>query len=292
MIQSMTGFAEKSFISRTLAAKITVKSLNHRFFDWTYKGAPIGNVENRLRALSQKKFRRGRVEVFLELSFPDSSSWDVVVNEGLLEKLVAAVERVSKRFGRSAELSLDSILRIPQLVELRRKDLSGKDVAFLESCFERTLDAVKKSRMKEGRETETQLRRHVLNIRRSVGRMEKLIRNQPTLIHEKLKARLKGLNQETPLSEERLAEESAYLAQRYDLAEEIVRIKSHLATLFELLSPKIKDPVGKNLDFLAQELYREANTSNAKSQDIEIIKESLSIKGEIESIRQQVQNIE
>ena len=89
-----------------------------------------------------------------------------------------------------------------------------------------------------------------------------------------------------------MAEESAYLAQRYDLAEEIVRLKSHLAALKELLSPKVKDPVGKNLDFIAQELYREANTSNSKSQDIEIIKESLFVKGEIESIRQQVQNIE
>lgn len=292
MIQSMTGFAEKSFVSRTLQVKITIKSLNHRFFDWNYKGAPIGITENTLRVLSQKRFRRGRIEAFLELNFPDPSSWDVVVNEGLLEKLVAAVERVTVRFGRHAEVSLDNILRIPQVVELRRKDLSAKDQAFLESCFEKTLDEVFKGRLREGRDTEKQLRQHVLNIRRAVNRMEKLIRNQPSLIHKKLKARLKGLNQETALSEERLAEESAYLAQRYDLAEEIVRLKSHLAALKELLSPKVKDPVGKNLDFIAQELYREANTSNSKSQDIEIIKESLFVKGEIESIRQQVQNIE
>lgn len=292
MIQSMTGFAERTFSSPRLQAKVTIKSLNHRFFDWIYKGVAIGNVENKLRAICQKTFHRGRLEVFLDLSFPDPSSWDVSVNEGLLEKLLSALQRISRRFGTKLDISLDNILRVPQVVELRRKELNHEEVLFLESCFEQTVGDVLKARLKEGRQTEKEIRHHVQNIRRAVKRMELLIKNQPFLIQEKLKLRLKGLNQEPTQSEERLVEESAYLAQRYDLAEEIVRLKSHLLSLQELLSPGREEPAGKQLDFIAQELYREANTTNSKSQDIEIIKESLVIKGEIESIRQHIQNIE
>jgi len=89
-----------------------------------------------------------------------------------------------------------------------------------------------------------------------------------------------------------MAEEAAYLAQRYDLSEEILRLESHLGSFKNLLSPKNEEPSGKMLDFVAQELYREANTINSKSQDIEITKASLAIKGEVETIRQHVQNIE
>ncbi len=228
----------------------------------------------------------------MELGFPDPSSWDVTVNEGLLEKLLSAMQKISRRLGTKLDISAENIFRLPQVVELRRKELGHEEALFLEDCFERTLEDVRRARLREGRETEKEIRRHVRTIGRSVKRTELLIRNQPVLIREKLKQRLKGLSQETDQSEERLAEESAYLAQRYDLAEEIVRLRSHLGALGDLLSPGQEGPAGKQLDFIAQELYREANTTNSKSQDIEIIKESLAIKGEVESIRQHIQNIE
>lgn len=107
-----------------------------------------------------------------------------------------------------------------------------------------------------------------------------------------MRHRLEELNHGVSVSEERLAEETAYLMQRYDLAEEILRLKSHLGTLRGLIGPGRPGPVGKKLDFLAQEITREANTSSSKSQDIEIIKEGLAIKNQMESIRQHVQNIE
>ncbi|MFC2169185.1 endoribonuclease YicC domain-containing protein, partial [Acidobacteriota bacterium] len=117
-------------------------------------------------------------------------------------------------------------------------------------------------------------------------------KKQPLLMREKFMGRLKELDNKTVLSEGKLDEEIAYLAQRYDLSEEIARLKCHLNYFHELLSPKKADLVGKKLDFIAQELFREANTINSKAQDIEIIRESLTIKGEVESIRQQVQNLE
>ncbi len=292
MIQGMTGFAERSFASKGFRLKIAVKTLNHRFFDWSYKGAPLGEAESRLRAICQKRIKRGRVDVFLEMSSLDPGSWNFSINEGLLEKILSAIDRVSRKAGRRLDISLDGIFRIPQLVELNRKTLDDEEIRFLEAGFERTLDEVVRLRRKEGRDTAGQIRGHLQNIRKSVERIEQRFRKQPAILQEKLKQRLQDLNQSSPVSEGRLAEEASFLTQRYDLAEEIVRLKTHLDSLGKLLGLRGGEPVGKQLDFLAQELFREANTLNSKSQDIRITKESLAIKNELETIRQHVQNIE
>lgn len=292
MIQGMTGFAEKSFTSGSLRLKISVKTLNHRFFDWSYKGTPVGDVENRLRALCQKTIRRGRVEVYLEMVSLGPESWSFRINEGLLEKILASFDRVSRRTGRRLEISLDSIFRVPQLVELNRKGLSETETRFLERSFLRTLDGVVRLRRHEGRETARQIRVHLGNIRRAIVRIEARFRRQPARLQAKLTKRLRELDGSSAVSQGRLAEEASFLTQRYDLGEEIARLKTHLDTLQGLVSPRVAEPVGKRLDFLAQELYREANTLNSKSQDIRITKESLGIKNELETIRQHIQNIE
>jgi len=292
MILGMTGFAERNFSSPTLRLKLSVKTLNHRFFDWSYKGAPIGEAESRLRALCQKRIRRGRVEVYLDLVSTSPESWDFTLNEGLLKKVLASLDRVSRRTGRRLEISLDGLFRVPQLVEVGRRALGPKEIVFLERSFARTLDDVLALRRREGRETARQLRAHLAAVRRSSARAEERFKRQPALLKAKLKKRLLELNGGAPVAEAKLAEEASFLAQRYDLAEEIGRLKIHLDSFEALLSPKVGEPVGRQLDFLAQELNREANTLASKSQDVRITRESLAIKNELESMRQHVQNVE
>jgi len=292
MIQSMTGYAERGFTSASLRAKIAIKSLNHRFFDWSYKGAPLGEVENRFRVLCQDRLHRGRIEVSVDLLFPDPSSWDVAINEGLLEKILLTFRRVSARLGTDVHFAVDNIFRIPQVVELKRKDFSAEEAAFLVRSFERTMDEVLKARRAEGVKIAAQLKTHLLIVQRSVVRVGKRIARRPKIIREKLRSRVRDANGQGLASPERLAEEVAYLTQRYDIAEEIARLKHHLEAALKLVTARTGEPAGKMLDFLAQELYREANTLNSKSQDIGITREGLLIKGEVESIRQQVQNIE
>jgi len=292
MIQGMTGFAERNFTSPSLRLKIGIKTLNHRYFDWSYKGVPIGEAEGRLRALCQKRVRRGRVEVYVDLVSLSPESWDFTLNEGLLEKVLASLDRVSRRTGRRLEISLDGLFRVPQLVDVGRKALGPKEMVFIERSFSRTLDDVLALRQREGRETARQLRVHLAAVRRFVARAEARFKRQPALLKAKIKKRLADLNGGGTLSEGKLAEEASFLAQRYDLAEEIGRLKNHLDSFEELLAPKRGEPVGRQLDFLAQELNREANTLASKSQDIRITRESLAIKNELESIRQHVQNIE
>lgn len=292
MIESMTGFAEKRFDSDSLSAKISIKSLNHRFLDWNYRGAQIGEVENRLRAICQSKIQRGRIDVSLDLSFLKPSAWELKINEKLLRKILSSFERLSSSMKKGMSFPVENIFSLPHVVELKRKSLSKEEVNFLERSFEKTLDEVLRMRMREGEEIRKEIRIHVRNIRQAVNRIGKLAKRHPSLIRDKLVRRMEELDSEISLSEDKLAEEAAYIAQRYDLTEEVKRLKSHLDLVQELLSPKKEEPVGKKLDFVAQEIFREANTLNSKSQDIEIVRESLTIKAELESIRQQVQNIE
>lgn len=291
-MRSMTGYGERSFEAPGLRAKVSIKSLNHRFFDWNYKGAPLGELENKWRGMTQKKLKRGRLDVLLDLTILDPSGWDVFIDEGLLEKILSTLEKASTRAGKAGHFSVDNIFRIPQVIELKRKDLSAEAVSFLDKCFEETLAEVLRERSREGRATAQQMKCHLRRVRQALKRIERLAQKQPFFIREKLKQRLKDLNNGLPSQKGRMEEEVAYLAQRADIAEEILRLRSHIDSFEKLVQVDQDEPVGKMLDFLSQEMYREANTINSKSQDIHITNESLAIKGEVESIRQHVQNIE
>jgi uncharacterized protein (TIGR00255 family) len=288
----MTGFAEKFFESKTLSLKITIKSLNHRFLDWNYRASQLHELEGRLRGRCQKALTRGRIEVFIDTQFTDPARWEVRINEELLAKLIASLEHVSGRLQRDIRFSVDHIFGIPHVIEMKRKNLTREEEDFIEGCFVKTLEELVRVRHKEGRRLKSELLAHARALRQAVREIEKLGKKQPLLIRNKLRERLKELGKEARVPEEKFIEETAYMAQRYDLSEEIARLKSHLMYLQELLSPKNEGPVGKKLDFVAQEIFREANTINSKAQDIAIVQRSLTVKGELESIRQQVQNLE
>ncbi len=291
-MRSMTGYGEKRFEAPGLRARISVKTLNHRYFDWSYKGQPLGGLETRLKALAQKELQRGRVEAAIDLDFLDPAGWEVQINEGLLGKILETARKAAGRLGEDVRFSVDNLFRIPQVVELRHKDLSAIERAFLETAFEQTLAAVGKERLREGRETAGRLRRHLGAVRRSLKQVETLAGAQPRNLRDKLKRRLKEIDNGPGAEEGKVESEAALLAQRADIAEEILRLRSHLGAFDDLVRGDSGEPVGKMLDFLAQELSREANTINSKSQDIGIVKAILAVKGEVESIRQHVQNIE
>jgi uncharacterized protein (TIGR00255 family) len=249
-------------------------------------------VENRLRSICREKIHRGRIDVYLELKFLDQSSWNIDINENLLEKLFVSLEKSLLKVGGVLNFSVENLFKIPQVIEIKRKDFSEEEIVFLERSFEKTLEEVLQQRKREGREVGKIIRDNVLKINQSVKRIEKLAQKQPLLIKNKMRQRLKELTKNTPPLEDKLAEEAAYYAQKYDIAEEISRLKSHLNYTQQLLSSQRREPKGRKLDFIAQEIYRETNTIGSKSQDTGITQETLTIKGELESIRQQIQNIE
>jgi uncharacterized protein (TIGR00255 family) len=292
LIRSMSGYAEKRFVDKSFTLKISIRALNHRFMDWNYRGAPLGSIEDRLRNLCQQKLHRGRIDVLVDMNFSGEDKWEFQLNRDLLNKIVDEMDKAAKASRKKVTLSLENLLNAPHIVQFRRKDFTKEDSQFLEQSFERTLDLLIKEREREGRDIKKQLSLHAQNIKNLVSQIEKRAKKQPMLIKQKLMERLEDLNKDQTFPEGKLAEEASILAQRYDLTEEIARLKSHMIYLRELLDSRDPEPVGKKLDFLAQELYREANTLNSKAQDIEVIRKSLLLKSEVESIRQQLQNIE
>jgi uncharacterized protein (TIGR00255 family) len=288
----MTGYAERKFVHKSFSARISIRALNHRFLDWNYRGAPLGAVEDKLRNLCQKKLHRGRIEVLLDMNFFGSDKWEFYINQDLLNKVLSSLDKAAAVSQKHVAISLENLVNTPHVVQFRRKDFTKGDAEFLERSFEETLTLLIKERAREGREIKRQLIVHSQNIKALVSQVEKQAKKQPLLIKQKLMERLKDLSQDDVVSESKIAEEASLLAQRYDLTEEIARLKSHMKYLREQLDSKEPEPVGKKLDFLAQELYREANTLNSKAQDIEVIRKSLALKSEVESIRQQLQNVE
>jgi uncharacterized protein (TIGR00255 family) len=288
----MTGFAEKNFRSKYFSVKISIRSLNHRFFDWNYRGSQIKEVENRLRTHCLQKLHRGRIEVTINLDFLDSVKWDFKINHELLSKIISSLDKVSTEMSQNITFSVENLFGIPHVIDLKRKSFTKEEILFIEDCFEKALDDLIRMRKREGREIKREIRGRLRNMRKEVNRIKKLAQKQPLLIRDKLRERLKELNEDISVTDEKLVKEAAYIAQKFDLNEEITRLLSHLDYASDLLSAEEEEPVGKKLDFMAQELFREANTINSKAQDMDIIKASLAIKSEVESIRQQVQNLE
>ncbi|MDD8020468.1 MAG: YicC family protein [Acidobacteriota bacterium] len=291
MIRSMTGFAEKSFNAGGLKVKIFIKTLNHRFFDWVFKGPGLGELENQLRTACQRKILRGRAEILIEIDSLSPESWQFTINRALLRKMVCELKSLAAEAGLPFNLTLDQLLRLPPIISINQRELSRADKSFILAAFDEAVQEILRQREKEGREINRQLNRHLARIKKSLAVIENLFKKQPGELRQKLVKRLKDLNHNS-LSEDRLSEEVAYLMQKFDLVEEINRLGSHLKAVAELLDPEVNEPVGKKLDFLAQELSREVNTLNAKAQDPGIIKHCLLIKNEIESMRQQIQNLE
>jgi uncharacterized protein (TIGR00255 family) len=288
----MTGYAETTFVHQAFSTKISIRTLNHRFLDWNYRGTPIGALEDRLRSICQQKLHRGRIEVLVDAQFFGPEKWEFRINEDLIKRIVANLDKASLIAQKEITFSLESLLNMPHAVEFWRKDFTRLEAQFIERCFEKTLNQLIGERTREGTDIKHQLKLHVKNITTLVNLVEKKAIKQPYLIRQKLKERMQELDQENALSKGRLEEEASFLAQRYDLTEEVARLKSHVKYFKELIESKDSEPVGKKMDFLAQELYREANTLNSKAQDIEVIQKSLALKSELESVRQQLQNIE
>ena len=183
----MTGFAEKMFISKTFSVKITIKTLNHRFFDWNFRGAPLSGIEDRLRIRCQRELQRSRVDVQFELEFSDSKRWQIQVNEDLLTQILDTLNNLSQ--GTQVTFSLDNLFSIPQVVEIKRKKLSSQELVSLEGFYAQTLKELVKTRCREGRQLRLEIMKHIKTVQQHLRHIERLGKKQPLLIKKKLSER-------------------------------------------------------------------------------------------------------
>ena len=297
---SMTGYAQARGEQAGWAIRVSVKSVNHRFLDVRFRLPEGFDVyELRLRQIVRERIHRGHIDV--NVNVQPGSAVPVQVNRDLLKAYAGSAEELRRQLGSSADLDVVSLLRLPGVVgglapALPESDEEQEQLgAALESCLREALHKLDDMRHAEGRHLAEDLRARVSRIGEQADQVRELARALTPAFARRLQSRLKELLNGTGIEPARLAQEAALLAERSDISEELDRLRSHCQQFAKLLDGA--GELGKKLDFLLQEMHREANTMLSKTPGVEtealaITGLSLEIRAEIEKLREQVQNIE
>ena len=295
MIKSMTGFASLTRDDETATITVTVKSVNHRFLDLQLRIPPaLGAVEAKVRALVQQRLARGRVEVSVSVQQRRVPALEVELNEPFLDALGAALERARERGHIAGAMTPGDLLRFPQALAIReRQEAVGGDEAVVERVEEAIAAAVEDLDAMRSKEGEF-LRADLDGRRQLLGDLFERLYVASESGMAGLRARLEERIREVrldPLADEALvAQEIAKFVGRSDITEEVVRFRGHLDH-WKALSDSA-EPCGRKLDFLLQEMNREVNTVGSKAEGPAVSELVVSLKAELEKMREQVQNVE
>ena len=290
----MTGFAQvKAQISDQFGFRLALKSVNHRFLDLHLRMPGDSEaLEMKIRRALQARLHRGHVECTLSLEQGGGSSF--AVNRELVSGYIAAFRAIAKEFGVVAEPDLNAVLKLPGALETSALPADGEIESAVLARLEEAIGRLDEMRAEEGRGLDRELRERMARIEHARAEIEK---HTSAVLHaymDKVQSRMQELVA-AHAERDRILQEAALLADRSDIREELVRLSSHVQHFLGLLDKG--GEVGKKLDFLLQEMAREANTLLSKTSGIagealRITEMGLSIKSEIEKAREQVQNLE
>jgi uncharacterized protein (TIGR00255 family) len=295
VIRSMTGFGRaRGSLGPDTSAELAVRSVNHRFLDLTVKVRETeASLEPVLRRVFTRHLARGKVEVSLRVRHSGTVEQDITVNEGLLEAVLARFAALSEKYPVAGRLEARDILTVPQIfsVENGAGEFSPEQVASLERIAEEAAAALIAMREAEGEAVAGDLSARIGFLRSKVSQLTSRREEITRKIFDTLRERIQALLPQMPLDSGRIEQEAAILADRSDISEELQRLEGHLQQFGELIAAS-PGPVGKRLDFLSQEVLRELNTLGSKARDLQLTREVLEMKSEIEKVREQVQNVE
>ena len=292
MIKSMTGYGKSEQTIDSLNVTVEIKSVNHRYFEFSARvPREYGFLEEKLKKYCNSLITRGKVECYVSVEDLEEREMEVNVNETLAAGYVKALKELSERFGLKDDISAVTLSRYPDVITLHK---ASEDEERIWNAV-KTVAETAVSKFIEMRETEgSKLRGDILSradyiiecVEFIEGRSPETVREY----NEKLKQRMKELLGDAAVDEQRLLNEAAIYADKIAVDEETVRLRSHISQLREFMNSS--EAIGRKLDFLVQEINREANTIGSKAQDVDIAKKVIDIKAEVEKIREQVQNIE
>jgi uncharacterized protein (TIGR00255 family) len=298
-IYSMTGYANlRGSVRDSVAFTLTMKSVNHRFLDLHLRlPASCDGLEVQIRRMLKENLRRGHIEVTLQVE--RRANVEIQLNPALLEAYVRAFREAAMAHGLSNEPDLNAMLRIPGVMSTESvggaAEVEGLEAAVLAQIVP-LIGKLNEGRALEGASLAAELKASMLRLQAFAEEMAGLRNGVREAQFERLRSRLMELTQGVPVGEERLLAEAAVLAEKSDIEEEIVRLRTHVERFVAMLEEG--GELGKRLDFLLQELNREANTMLSKTSgaagenSLRITELGLEMKAEIEKAREQVQNLE
>ena len=292
MVRSMTGFGRAKYSENGLNITVEFKSVNHRYFEFTSR-LPKGYMflDEKLKSFCQQKISRGKVEASVIIEDNSENAAVVEINEAYAEAYLTAVRDMSRQYHIKNDVKMSSLVSNPELFTVKKQAVPEEIVteAVLKTA-EEAMESFISMREAEGERLKKDVKSRTEFILEKVAFVEERSPETVKAYREKLEQKIKELIGDIQVDEQRLLTETAIFADKVAVAEETVRLKSHIKQFCSLLDSH--EPIGRKLDFIVQEMNREANTIGSKAQDIEIAHTVVDIKSEIEKIREQIQNIE
>ncbi len=293
MIHSMTGFARVQAGKKEGGWVVEIRSINHRHFDTSFKIPSVLMVfENAIRDLIQSQIPRGKISLNISQEGEAGNVRTLEMDEKAARRYLKEMRKLQSQLGLKDPIAFTDILKLPGVLtgpENRQESDSARWNNF-KGVLEKALKTLLISRRTEGTKLAKDIQERLGLMSSTVARIRELAAGRTQAVFVRLKTKLSELLSDTQMDEDRLYREAALLAEKSDITEELVRLKSH----FDLFARKISGDgqVGRELDFLCQEMHREINTIGSKAQLFEITREVVFLKGEVEKVREQVQNVE
>lgn len=292
MIKSMTGFGRSELSDSSKKIVVEIKSVNHRYLDANIKmPKKLNYFDTAIRNHLKKYIQRGKVDVFI--TYEDLSENQVVIkyNEAIAKEYVTYLRKMSEDFDLEDDIKVMALAKMPEVFSLEEAVVDEDKIwSIIEKALDEALKSFVKSREAEGEKLKSDLIEKLDNMLSLVDFIEE---RSPLIVNNyrtKLEDKVKELLVDTQIEESRIAAEVVIFADKICVDEETVRLRSHIENTKDVLMEG--ESVGRKLDFIAQEMNREANTILSKASDLEITNAAISLKTEIEKVREQIQNIE
>ncbi|MGN1092159.1 MAG: YicC/YloC family endoribonuclease [Monoglobaceae bacterium] len=291
MLKSMTGFGRAEQLIEGYLIKIQIKSVNHRYSDFTIKVPRYYSfLEDKIRNAAMQSISRGKVEILVSIEQKESDDKEITLNRTVAEQYVKAIKSLAD-FEVKDDLSMSAMIGLSDIFDVEYKEIDEEKITELViAVFDAALKEFVAMREEEGKRLEENINQHLSALLAEVGEIEK---KSPACVAEyrdKLRAKLEEILKDRTVDETRVITEAAIFADKISVDEETVRLKSHVCAFKNTMSAN--EPVGKKLDFIVQEMNREANTTGSKCNDAEVASHVVELKSIIEKIREQIQNIE
>lgn len=291
-MKSMTGFGKSELNTEDYLINVEIKSLNHRYFEGHIKiNKEYSFLEEKIKLFLKSKIKRGKIDVFVNIKSLKQKDNEFIINESLALNYLNAAKNIAEKFDVPCKINANNILNYEGVATLKPLNINEDEFwAIFEPVLSKACNKLIEMRLKEGENIQNDIQNRVKEILKIINNIKALSARCVDAYKNKISNKLKEILIDNKFSQDRILMEAAILADKTDISEEIVRLKSHFSQLLELINTD--DSVGRKLDFLIQEINRETNTIGSKSIDSDISVYVIEIKSEIEKIREQVQNVQ
>lgn len=289
MLRSMTSFGRAAFEKDTREYLVEIKTVNHKYNDITVKiNKNLSYLEDSIRKLVLEYISRGKIEIYIDINDYSEDGNQIKINRELVKSYVMELTKIANENNITNDISAMNILKLPDVLKVRKdNEIIETEILY---CAKQALENLLEMRILEGGKISQDLLNRLENIVRLVNEIENHSKELVSKYKEKLEERIKQITKEGIVDENRLAQEIVIYADKISITEELTRLKSHCLQ-FKLAVEETVN-VGKKLDFIVQEMNREINTIASKANCINISNLVISVKTEIENIREQIQNVE